>query len=85
MAAPDMFMQMMSKMVGLKPEQFQKVIEGFIYTGRNMGAQMERIEANQLAMIEAMNDVRKHNGQSLIGYTDRDGTQYNRPNINGQG
>ena len=85
MVGPDMFMQMMAKMVGLQPEQFKEVIEGFIYTARNMGAQMERIEGNQLAMIEAMNDDRKQHGQPLIGYTDKDGTQHNRANINGTG
>lgn len=73
---PDMFMTMLSRMVGIPPQEFKSIIEGFIYTARNMGAQMDRIEANQLAMIEAMNDDRKRDGRPLIGYTDTGGIGY---------
>lgn len=82
---PDFMMNMLSSMVGIPPEQFKEIIEGFIYTARNMGAQMDRIETNQLALIEAENDRRTKSGQPLIGYTDRDGSQRNRPGANGQG
>lgn len=75
---PDMLMSMLSKMVGIEPAQFQSTIEDFVKLGQNIGVQMNRIEANQLAMIEAMNDDRKRDGKPLIGYTGTDGVSYNR-------
>lgn len=83
---PDFMLTMLSNMVGIPPEQFKEIIEGFVYTARNMGAQMDRIEANQLAMIEAMNDDRKRDGRPLISYTDAGGIKYNgnsRDNVTG--
>lgn len=77
---PDFMMTMLSNMVGIPPEQFREIIEGFVYTARNMGAQMDRIEGNQLAMIEAMNDDRKRDGRPLIAYTDSGGIKYNGGN-----
>jgi len=74
---PDMFMTMLSKMVGIEPGEFKKIIEGFIYTARNMGAQNDRIEANQLAIIEAMNDDRRERGKPALSYLDSSGQRHN--------
>jgi hypothetical protein len=75
---PDMFFVMLSKMVGIPPEEFKRTIEQFIHVASHAGAQMDRIEKNQLALIEAINAERKTAGLPLVGYTDRTG-EYHEP------
>lgn len=70
----DMMMKMLSSMVGIPPEDFKKIIEGFIFTAKNMGSQMDRIERNQIALLEAENDRRATSGLPAIGYVYTDGT-----------
>jgi hypothetical protein len=75
---PDMFFVMLSKMVGIPPEEFKRTIEQFIHVATHAGVQMDRIEKNQLALIEAINAERKQAGLPLVGYTDRTG-EYHEP------
>lgn len=74
--ADDMLFRMMSKMVGMEPDQFKTIIQNFVNMGANAGSQLHRIEHNVLQMVETLNAERQTEGKPLIGYVDSNGRQY---------